>query len=197
MAPELPDVEVLRQSLSEPARFEAIYERHLTPVYRYLRRRVGDNLAEDLTAEVFVRAFRHRSRYDVQHATVLPWLFGIASNLIADHRRAESKRLKALERLASVSGTDQTMASDEVYLGTTLSPELYRAVRKLTAADRDALLLVAWGELSYVETAQALGIPVGTVRSRIARARKQLQKTIGANYFRASSVPIAEGGTHA
>lgn len=196
MASELPDVEILRQSFSEPARFEAIYERHIAPVYRYLRRRVGDDVAEDLTAEVFVRAFRSRSRYDAQHPTALPWLFGIASNLIADQRRAESKRLKALERLASVSTRDQAMASEDVYLGTTLSPELYRAVRKLATGDRDALLLLAWGELSYDETAQALGIPVGTVRSRIARARKQLQKAIGAD-IRTSPAPIAEGGTHA
>ncbi len=196
MASELTDTEILRQSLSEPIRFEAIYERHLAPVYRYLRRRVGDDVAEDLTAETFIRAFRNRSRYDAQQPTVLPWLFGIASNLIADQRRAESKRLKSLERLASASTTDRAMAADEIYLGTTLSPELYRAVRKLAAGDRDALLLIAWGELSYDETAQALGIPVGTVRSRIARARRQLQTTIGAE-FRTSPAPIAEGGTHA
>lgn len=196
MASELPDLEILRQSLSEPDRFGAIYERHLAPIYRYLRRRVGDDVAEDLTAEVFVRAFRSRSRYNARHPTALPWLFGIASNLIADQRRAESKRLKALERLAFASTMDQAMASEEVYLVTTLSPELFRAVRSLATGDRDALLLVVWGELSYDETAQALEIPVGTVRSRIARARKQLQKAIGAD-FRTSPASIPEGGTHA
>lgn len=194
MPSDLTDAEILRQSLAEPIRFEAIYERHLAPVHRYLRRRVGDDLAEDLTAEVFVRAFRNRSRYKAQHPTCLPWLFGIANNLIGDHRRAERRRLKTLELLAATS-TNRSMASDEVYLGTTLSPELYRAVRKLAAGDRDALLLVAWGELSYDETAQALGIPVGTVRSRIARARKKLQKSIGAD-FRTSSAPVTEGDAH-
>lgn len=196
MAPERSDVEILRESLSEPSRFEAIYGRHLTPVHRYLRRRVGEEVAEDLTAETFVRAFRGRSRYDARHSTVLPWLFGIANNLIADHRRAETKRLKTLERLASAT-TDRAVAPDEAFAGTMLSPELYRAVRELTAGDRDALLLVAWGELSYEETAQALGIPVGTVRSRISRARRQLQQSIGAGYLRTMSVPIAEGGANA
>lgn len=196
MAPEIPDPEIVRQSLSDPSRFEAIYERHLAPVYTYLRRRLGNDAAEDMTAEVFVRAFRGRSRYEARHSTVLPWLFGIASNLIGDQRRAESKRLKTLEQLASKSAGDQSISSEEAYLESTLSPELFRAVRRLAAGDRDALLLVVWGELSYEETAQALGIPVGTVRSRIARARKQLQTSAGID-FRASNEPIAEGGSHA
>lgn len=196
MTSDLTDAEILRLSLSEPIRFEVIYERHLASVYRYIRRRVGDDVAEDLTAEVFVRAFRDRSRFNAQYLTCLPWVFGIANNLVGDQRRVANQRLRTLERLASEAARKNSMASDEVYFGTTVSPEIYRAVRKLAAGDRDALLLVAWGELSYDETAQALGIPVGTVRSRIARARKKLQKTIGTD-FRTSSALVAERDAHA
>jgi RNA polymerase sigma-70 factor, ECF subfamily len=141
-------------------------------VARYLGRRVGSDLAEELAAEAWARAFRQRARYGAQHATALPWLYGICGNLIADHRRAERRRLRALERLAADCGRAQT-AGASVELAAS-APELVRALRRLPAADRDALLLVAWGELSYEEAASALEVPVGTVRSRIARARRRL-----------------------
>lgn len=174
-----PDAAAIAESVDRPARFAAVYERHLASVAAYLTRRVGGELAEDLTAEVFVRAFRARGSYRPVHETARPWLFGIAANLVADHRRAERRRLKLIERLAAVAprgpGTDTPG----------LSAELARSLLRLPAADRDALLLVAWGELSYEETATALGIPVGTVRSRIARARSRL----------ASAVAVAERQT--
>lgn len=185
----LTDAEALRQSLREPARFAVLYERHVTPVHRYLRRRVGDGAAEDLTAEVFVRAFRGRARYGVQHDTALPWLLGIASNLIADHRRAERRRLATLERLC---GSAQPPRERDA---TGLSPELVQALRRLPARDRDALLLVAWGELSYEETARALEVPVGTVRSRIARARQRLGSTIDLAPA-ANAGSVTRGGSH-
>jgi RNA polymerase sigma-70 factor (ECF subfamily) len=169
MEDALSDADAVRQSLREPARFALVYDRYVVAVHAYLRRRVGDEIAEDLTAEAFVRAFRGRTRYRAQHETALPWLLGIASNLIGDHRRAERRRLAMLERLAR-----DTPAADPQRETPGLSPELVRALRRLPAADRDALLLVAWGELSYEETACALAVPIGTVRSRIARARSRL-----------------------
>ena len=166
----LTDVEVLRQSLSEPARFEVVYARHMGVVHRYLRWRVGEDSAQDLTAEVFVRAFRGRARYDMRHDTALPWLLGIAGNLIGDHRRAERRRLATIERLVRGGGLDEIDRET-----CDLSAELVHALRRLSAKDRDALLLVVWGELSYAEAARALDVPVGTVRSRIARARVHLR----------------------
>jgi RNA polymerase sigma-70 factor (ECF subfamily) len=172
MQPLQSDAEVLHASLADPSRFEVIYRRHGPAVHSYLRRRLGDPVAEDVCADVFVRAFRGRARYDVRHDTALPWLFGIAGNLIADHRRAEGRRLRALERLAAAGAGGQ--ATDTADAFAELAPDLTRALRRLPAADRDALLLVAWGELSYEETAHALDVPIGTVRSRIARARRRL-----------------------
>jgi DNA-directed RNA polymerase specialized sigma24 family protein len=130
------DADVLRESLSQPAMFAALYERHAGAVSIYLIRRVGNGIAEDLTAEVFVRAFRARATYDVRHDTALPWLLGIASNLIADHRRAERRRLAAVERLAR---TTPAFAPDRHAVE--LGAELARALRRLPAVDRDTLLL--------------------------------------------------------
>jgi RNA polymerase sigma-70 factor (ECF subfamily) len=162
------DTELLRRSAAEPALFAGLYERHGTFVRRYVVRRVGADAAEDLTAEVFVRAFRARERYRAESGSALPWLLGVASNVIADHRRAERRRLAALERLA------RSAPESVEHEAAGLAPELVHELRRLPAADRDALLLVVWGELSYEEAANALDVPVGTVASRIARARRRL-----------------------
>jgi RNA polymerase sigma-70 factor (ECF subfamily) len=163
------DTEVLRGSLDDPSLFAVLYERHLPTVHRYLRRRVGDGSASDLSAEVFVRAFRARSRYAPRHETARPWLLGIANHVISEHRRYERRRLATMQRIA-VAG--EWAANDRI--SADLAPEVARALKRLRAADRDALLLVVWGELSYAEAADALDVPVGTIRSRIARARGRL-----------------------
>jgi RNA polymerase sigma factor (sigma-70 family) len=170
MDQSLTDAEALRRSLGEPSIFAVVYERHMARVLSYLRRRVGAELAEDLTAEVFVRAFRGRSKYGVQHDTALPWLLGIASNLIGDHRRAEKRRLGAVAALVGRAARDAEPVADAA----ALSAELAEALKRLPAADRDTLLLVVWGELSYEETARALDVPIGTIRSRVSRARSRL-----------------------
>lgn len=172
MGPSDSDAAVIAESLIRPARFSLVYERHLQTVVRYLSRRVGSDVAEDLTAEVFVRAFRRREKFSAQHETALPWLLGIANNVVGDHRRAERRRLAGLQRFAAASPEAVGVELVE------LAPELVRRLRRLPAADRDTLLLVVWGELSYEEAAVALGVPVGTVRSRIARARARLSKSI-------------------
>jgi RNA polymerase sigma factor (sigma-70 family) len=167
------DAAVIANSVARPARFSLLYERHLRAVAVYLTRRVGIERAEDLTAEVFVRAFRARVSFRDEHETALPWLLGIAGHLVADHRRAERRRLAALQRYAVAA---RVTVQDDVAV---LAPDLVRQLRRLPVADRDTLLLVVWGELSYEEAATALDVPVGTVRSRIARARRRLAGAIG------------------
>lgn len=149
--------------------FEELYRAHAPAIMRYVRRRLGDAAADDATAEVFSRAFVARRRGGAGPATPVPWLYGVAAHVIADHHRAEKRRLRAIERLAAQSDRE---APDPRAGG--IDPALARALRRLSLGDREALLLVAWGELSYEETAQALELPVGTVRSRIHRARRQL-----------------------
>ena len=162
------DVEALARSAVEPSAFAILYERHQIAVRRYVTRRVGSEAGDDLASEVFVRAFRGRDRCRAEQASVLPWLLGVANHVIADHRRTEHRRLKALQRLAA--SAPQLIEQEDP----TLSASLVRELRRLSGEDRDALLLVVWGELSYEEAATALGVPIGTVSSRIARARRAL-----------------------
>ena len=185
----LSDARILSESVSEPARFSSLYERHVRAVASYVARRTGSELSEDLTAEVFVRAFRGRAVFRNDRGSALPWLLGIANNLIADHRRAERRRLEALRRLARTRPV-----SSETSVGV-LVPELVGELLRLPAADRDTLLLVVWGELSYAEAATALSVPIGTIRSRIARARQRLGAAIGQPIDPVA--PIVNGESHA
>lgn len=168
------DAAVLARSAAQPSAFAILYERHHIAVRRYVARRVGSEAGEDLAAEVFTRAFRGRDRCRAEQASALPWLLGVANHVIADHRRTEQRRLKALQRLAA---TSPQLIEHEDRL---LSGELVRGLRRLSGEDRDALLLVVWGELSYEEAATALGVAIGTVKSRIARARRALAADIDA-----------------
>lgn len=166
---EMPsDAGILMRSVNDPSAFAALYERHGQAVRRYVARRVGSEAGEDLAAEVFVRAFRARERYRAERDSALPWLLGVANHVIADHRRSEVRRLNALQRMAGVAS--QFVEHEDPGLGANLVREL----RRLSGDDRDALLLVVWGELTYEEVATALDVPIGTVRSRVARARRKL-----------------------
>jgi RNA polymerase sigma factor (sigma-70 family) len=151
------------------AAFDELYAQHLDAIVRYLRRRLGDQAAEDAAAEVFLRALRATPPLtDPEEA--LPWLYVTASHVISERRRSERRRLRAMERAAG----QLVAAAEDRPVRPDIDPKLVRALRRLSTADREALLLIAWGELSYDEAAQVLKVPVGTVRSRIARARRQL-----------------------
>lgn len=162
------DAEMLVRSVNQPALFAGVYERHGLAVRRYVVRRLGDSPGEDVASEVFVRAFHARGRYRAERDSALPWLLGIANNVIADHRRLERRRLAGLERMAG-----ETPGLVEHH-DAGLAPELVAALRRLPAVERDTLLLVVWGELTQDEAAAALGVPVGTVSSRVTRARTRL-----------------------
>ncbi|MFN2469828.1 MAG: RNA polymerase sigma factor [Gaiellaceae bacterium] len=168
-APPAPaDADIVRASLDEPQSFAALFNRHFDAVHGYLRRRVGDGPAEELAAESFARAFDRRDRYDLRYADARPWLFGIAANLIRRYRRAERRRLDAYARAGSGSNGAGPEAGG-------ISADLVNALLDLRAAEREALLLFAWADLSYEDIARALDVPVGTVRSRIGRARRRLR----------------------
>lgn len=176
---------------STAAGFAEVYERHVGRVARYMARRVGNAAAEDLCAEVFVRALRGRDGYVAERATALPWLLGIANHVICDHRRAERRRLAMIERLAQI--TPELIGAHEP---ASLAPELAGELRRLPDALRDTFLLVVWGELSYEEAAGALSVPVGTVRSRVARARERLAQAAGAPVGQRGGV-VLNGDAHA
>ena len=172
--PGPPDAELVARSIEAPECFALLFDRHAAAVHRYLGRRVGD-LADDLLSEVFLIAFRRRESWRAVHVEVRPWLFGIATNVVHGHLRTEQRRYRALaralpERDAEPPDTDEL--SDRL-AAQALRSTLAAALASLKPADRDVLLLFAWGQLSYEEIAAVLDVPVGTVRSRLHRARRQ------------------------
>jgi RNA polymerase sigma factor (sigma-70 family) len=178
------DASVIARSRVEPEAFAALFDRHADSVHRYVARRLGAEVAEDVMAETFTIAFQQRFRYDTALADARPWLFGIATNFVGRHRRAEGRRLKALSRLPSSAPGDQdaeTVADRvaERVSAQAVRRELAAALARLPARHRDVLLLVAWADLGYEEAAQALGVPVGTVRSRLHRARRKVREALG------------------
>jgi RNA polymerase sigma factor (sigma-70 family) len=124
-------------------------------------------------------AFRCRNRYDLSRADARPWLYGIVSNLMARHRRAEVRRWRALAR-AAAPAAEETMADDvaDRVGARALRRELTAALVELPARQREVILLIAWAELDYAEAAEALGVPLGTVRSRLHRARAALRASL-------------------
>ncbi|MEU6278252.1 sigma-70 family RNA polymerase sigma factor [Streptomyces populi] len=177
------DAETVVQSLEQPELFALLYDRYAPDIHRYAARRLGAAAADDITADTFLVAFRIRSRYDSTRANARPWLYGIAGNLIGKQRRAEVRALRALARtghdpLAASGGEFWTEDTDSRIAA---QGPLAGALAGLSAPDRHVLLLVAWAELTYQEVAEALDIPVGTVRSRLNRARRKVRTALGAD----------------
>ncbi len=176
---EVPDAQVIARSLDEPRVFATLFDRHYDSVHRYLARRVGWDIADDLSAETFTTAFDVRRRYDIHRPDARPWLFGIATHLVSHHRRSEGRRLRAYARLDPPIDGDGGLTGAEARLDAAdMAPVIAEALARLAARDRDVVLLFAWADLRYEEIAVALGIPVGTVRSRLNRARQQLRERI-------------------
>jgi RNA polymerase sigma factor (sigma-70 family) len=170
------DAETISASLHDPGRFAAIFDRHYDLILVYLARRVGQGLAEELASETFLRAFAQREGYDLGHHDVRPWLYGIATNLLRKHARTEERRrrayARALEPEQHAGGLDAIDARADAEA---LGPVVAAAFSRLAPIDRDALLLLALTDLDYEGIAIATGVPVGTVRSRLNRARRHLQ----------------------
>lgn len=174
------DAAVIEDSWHDPERFALIYHRYFTEIHRYLARRVGTPGADDLAAEVFLTAFAGRERYDLAYSSARPWLYGIATRLLAAHFRQERRFYRTLasaERGVVSPGADDRIA-DRLDAAAT-GPAIAAALTALRKDERDVLLLVALADLGYDEVAQALGIPYGTVCSRLNRARTRLRKALG------------------
>ncbi|MBO4273692.1 sigma-70 family RNA polymerase sigma factor [Microbispora triticiradicis] len=173
------DARLIEASLRAPERFAGVFDRHADEIHAYAGRRLGPEHADDVTAETFFVAFRKRHRYDTSRPDARPWLYGIAGNLISGHRRAEVRRLRALARAphdAGERGAHEEERGAERASAAALRPALAAALARLSSAERDLLLLVAWADLSYEEAAEALRIPIGTVRSRLHRVRAKLRR---------------------
>jgi len=150
--------------------FDAAFAAEFAPLHRYLARRVGGAAADELAAETFVVAFRRWDRLDPERP-VRPWLYGIAANLMRHHWRKERRMLRAYAR----TGVDPVWAEDEPAED---ARELAAALAELRHDEREILLLHAWAELTDTEIAAALGIPAGTVKSRLSRTREKLRNRL-------------------
>jgi RNA polymerase sigma-70 factor, ECF subfamily len=171
------DAELIRLSVEEPRLFEAIFDRYYDQILRFARQRAGHDVGEDIAARAFELAFELRQRFDPAYGSARPWLFGIATNLIRHHWRDERTHLLALQRLPIDPDAAAADDPDRAYAAM-VAPHVLRAIEGLGKDDRATFLLAALTDQSYAEIAAALDIPVGTVRSRINRARRQLRERL-------------------
>ena len=165
--------------IEAPADFECAFRAHFAPVFRFIARRVGTDLAEDLAAEAFAIAYRRRASYDPERGSLRSWLFGIAANLLRAHWRDEQELLELDSRLASGGTRSFDDDADVRVVAAALAPRIAGALAALNRDQRDVLLLHAWADLSHEEIAAALGIANGTARSRLSRARAALRAQLG------------------
>jgi RNA polymerase sigma factor (sigma-70 family) len=173
------DAAVIESSWREPERFAVLFDRHAPHIYRYLARRAGSQVADDLVAETFMTAFAKRDRYDPSHPDARPWLYGIATNLVGQHHRDEVRQYRIRQAAAAeleVPGHADRVAADVT--AQAMRTLLDAALAALPPGDRDVLLLIAWEQLTYQEVSRALAIPVGTVQSRLHRARTKLRQVL-------------------
>lgn len=171
----------MRASLRDAAEFSAVFERHHLVIWRFLARSAGREAADELAGEVFLIAFRRRSSYDPERGSVRSWLYGIAANQLRERGRRAVRFRRAVLRLAGRRESDGVApGADEssALLQRGDTDLVVRCLEGLGAIDREVLVLFAWERLSYEEIAAALAVPVGTVRSRLARARQRLRRAM-------------------
>jgi RNA polymerase sigma-70 factor, ECF subfamily len=189
--PDEDDAAIFEQSLHRPERFAAIFDRHAAHIHRYLAHLLGRQAADDLVAETFLVAFGNRAGYDLNRSNARPWLYGIATNLARRQQREDGREYRL--RAAIAPEPDLEGHADRVAAQVTAAAmhrRLAAALAELSAGDQDVLLLIAWEGLTYDEVAEALDIPVGTVRSRLHRARRQVRAALTAT---APKEPVHRG----
>lgn len=180
MSAKVRDGDLIRRSIVDARLFERVFDRHHAVIHRFLRARAGLEAADDLASEVFTTAFRRRAAYDTRWPDARPWLFGIAVNLLRAHRQSEERRLRAYARAGAEPASNPGELDGHVE-AFDRQGDISLALLSLSERDRDLILLLAWGDLSYEQLGMALEIPVGTVRSRISRVRALLRERLEAS----------------
>ena len=177
------DVELWRRAVGgRPDAFGDLFERHARAIYNYCFRRTADwAVAEDVMSTTFLHAWRRRSEVRFDQDSVLPWLYGIAANLVRNQRRRVDRDRSLAERASGVEPGQLADPAEDVagrLDAERRMGEVLERLGSLSRDDQDVFSLCVWQGLSYEETALALGIPVGTVRSRLSRARERLRRAL-------------------
>lgn len=156
--------------------FGVLFERHGNDIYNFCFRRVGDwSAAEDMLSIVFMTAWRRRVKAPPAH--FLPWLYGIGTNVVRNQRRSERRFRRTLQRVIELREPDRSRSESDAWLEDEHTMQrLLGLLNSLPQREQDVFVLCAWTDLSYEDTALALDIPVGTVRSRLSRARARLRE---------------------
>ncbi len=153
-----------------------LFDRHADRIYRHCFRLTADRAdAEDATASTFLEVWRHRERVRIHDGSAVPWLFGVATNVCRNLTRGRRRHLRVVARVTPDADTvdhadrvaDRLDAEHQMLV-------VLDAIARLPQREQDVLALVAWSGLSYEAAAAALDVPVGTVRSRLSRARTRL-----------------------
>jgi RNA polymerase sigma-70 factor, ECF subfamily len=172
------DGQIIFRSLDDAALFEQIFDRHYDIVRVYAQRRIGMDDGEEIAASTFEHAFAQRARFDRRtFISARPWLMGIANNLVRRHLRHEDVRLRYWPTAIAVS-VDEAEPSLDAIDAERQGPLIRAALSELSDQDRETFLLVVLGELSYGEVAEIVDVPLGTVRSRVNRARRKLRELL-------------------
>ena len=175
------DADLWRQAASgSDAAFGALFERHASAVYNYCFRRVANwAAAEDLMAATFLEAWRRRDEVQLTRESIRPWLLGVATNLIRNDWRSRRRRDAALRRVALTTLTSIDGPADEIAAkleDERRMKELLHQLSLIPTDQQEVIALVLWSELSYEEAATTLGVPIGTIKSRLSRARRRLME---------------------
>jgi RNA polymerase sigma factor (sigma-70 family) len=172
----LDDARDVESSVHDPDRFTAVFDRYFAEIHGYAARRLGPDAADDIAADTFTTAFGERRRFDAERGMVRAWLYGIATNHIARYRRRELRGYRAMARLGPApAGESHADRVIERVAASEVGRQLAGALAALNRGDREVLLLTALAGLSHAEIAVALGIPYGTVGSRLNRVRRKLR----------------------
>jgi RNA polymerase sigma factor (sigma-70 family) len=177
---DAPQSEESDEAIVNPLAFERLFEESFSSIHRFIARRVGTPLADDLAAETFAIAFRRRATFVAGRGSPRSWLYGIAMNLIRNHWRTEQHLLFLDARLrVEAEYRENPMLSDERLSAALAASHIANALAALNREQREVILLHAWAELSHDEIAVALDIAPGTVRSRLSRARASMAEQLG------------------
>ncbi|MFF5719598.1 RNA polymerase sigma factor [Streptomyces buecherae] len=171
------DEELLTRSRSDASSFEPLVERHSRALHGYFARR-APGAADDLLAEAWLRAYAGRTTYDAARGPARAWLFGVARNVLAAHWRGQERRASATA-FADEASSDPWHAVDRRLDAAAVGPLMRQTLAELPAVERELLLLIAWEQLSPTEAAVVVGVPAGTARSRLHRARTRLRAALG------------------